>query len=255
MADRFQRNFGLDVIRCIALFSVIAVHFFLNAKIYDLTISCGSAVLFVYMRSALMISIPLFLMSSGYLLADKKLCGSYYLRIIRILFFYVAISCLFAIYRIVLAKEDLHPLDAFWGLFSFKTLSYSWYIEMYCGLFLLVPFLNILYRGLETKKQKQWLVLTFLFLTAAPSMVNIYRFTDWHWWLAPVSNHTYQPLIPQWWTGIYPLTYYFIGCYLREYPLSLRPRMYWLLIPGCLFLAGSFNVYRSWGGPFLWGPW
>ena len=255
MAEHTQRNLGLDVIRCIALFSVIAVHFFLNAQIYDLTVSATPVSLYLYLRSALMISIPLFLMSSGYLLKNKKPTGAYYLRILRILFFYVAASLAFAFYRRVLVREELSWLDAFWGLFSFSTLSYSWYIEMYWGLFLLIPFLNILYGALESRKQKQWLIATLIFLTAAPGMVNIYRFTDWHWWLNPSSSQTYQNLIPEWWTGIYPLTYYFLGCYLREYPLQLPARRYWLLIPGCILLAGSYNLYRSWGSSFLWGPW
>ena len=28
-------------------------------------------------------------------------------------------------------------------------------------------------------------------------------------------------LIPDWWIGIYPLTYYFIGCYLKEYKVTI----------------------------------
>ena len=177
---------------------------------------------FLYVRSSLMISIPLFLMLSGYLLCHKTASVSYYLRLIRTLFIYVCASLLVAVYRIFIAKDGLTFAGAFLGIFSFSTLSYAWYIEMYLGLYLMIPFLNILYNGLNGQKQKQWLILTFLLLTAAPSMVNIYRFDSLEWWLLPSIDNNYQPLIPDWWTGLYPLTYYFIGCYLREYPIKFK---------------------------------
>ena len=222
MSNRSQRNIGLDVIRSIACFSVIAVHFFLNTDFYSEPIMDPVMSFFLYVRSSLMISIPLFLMLSGYLLCHKTASVSYYLRLIRTLFIYVCASLLVAVYRIFIAKDGLTFAGAFLGIFSFSTLSYAWYIEMYLGLYLMIPFLNILYNGLNGQKQKQWLILTFLLLTAAPSMVNIYRFDSLEWWLLPSIDNNYQPLIPDWWTGLYPLTYYFIGCYLREYPIKFK---------------------------------
>ena len=75
-------------------------------------------------------------------------------------------------------------------------IGYSWYIKMYLGLFLLIPFINLIYNNLKNKKQKQVLILTMLVLTSFQGIFNI----------------KYN-LIPDWWISIYPLTYYFIGCY------------------------------------------
>lgn len=255
MTNHSQRNTGLDVIRCVALFSVVAVHLFLNTGFYQEIVAGPVMQLFIYLRSALMISIPLFLMLSGYLLCSKKLSKSYYLRIIRILFVYVCTSIFCGIFRILVTKDGLTVLDAILGIFSFSTLSYSWYIEMYLGLFLLIPFLNILWHGLENQKQKQWLVLTLLVLTAAPSMVNIYRFDSFQWWLSPADNAEYHQLIPDWWSSIYPLTCYYIGSYLREYPLKMKHSRYLPLILLTIFLSGTFNYYRSHGSLFVWGLW
>ena len=44
------------------------------------------------------------------------------------------------------------------------------------------------------------------------------------WFLNPTSSSEYGPIIPDWWVNIYPLTYYFLGCYLREYKFNLRIR-------------------------------
>jgi len=255
MSNRSQRNIGLDVIRSIACFSVIAVHFFLNTGFYEEIVEGPLMIGMVCLRSSLMISIPLFLMLSGYLLCHKTLSAGYYLRIVHTLFIYVCVCLLFGTYRVFIAKDGLTLLGMLLGIFSFSTAYYSWYMEMYLGLFLLIPFLNVLYNGLKGQKQKQWLVLTFLLLTAAPSMVNIYRFNSLEWWLLPSIDNNYQPLIPDWWTGLYPLTYYFIGCYLREFPLGMKRSTNAVLLLIVILIGGSWNVYRSYGSTFVWGPW
>ena len=58
---------------------------------------------------------------------------------------------------------------------------------MYIGLFLLIPFLNAMWRGLKGQKQKILLIATLLALTTLPSLFNIY---DWHtpeFWQLPSS--------------------------------------------------------------------
>ena len=43
--------------------------------------------------------------------------------------------------------------DVVMRIFSFSTIPYGWYVEMWIGLFLMVPFLNILWWNCPSKKQ------------------------------------------------------------------------------------------------------
>lgn len=134
------------------------------------------------------------------------------------------------------------------GNFSFRTLAtrlldysepgYAWYLEMYFGLYLLSPFLNLAYRGLTSKKQKQLLLATMIFSTAMPSIINIR-----------------VQLIPDWWIRFYPVTYYFLGCYLREYPLKGKKWHFVLGYTALVLLTGVIDYFRCYGSPYTSAPW
>lgn len=53
--------------------------------------------------------------------------------------------------------------------------------------------------------------------------------------------------------GVYPVTYYFIRSYLREYPLRLKKWVNVLLLAGGALLVGSYNFSRLRGGVFFYG--
>ena len=63
-------------------------------------------------------------------------------------------------------QKELTVTDMVFKLLDFTGAPYSWYIEMYLGLFLLIPFLNILYNNLASQRHKQILVITFVICIA-----------------------------------------------------------------------------------------
>ena len=250
-----NRHPGLDVVRCFALFCVCAVHFFLHSGFYVQTVE-GIAMLFmVTLRNGCMICVPLFLMLTGYLNRNKVPGLAYYKKLSKTLYVYLAASFICVFYKMFIRRTGLSVTDAVSGVFSFESAPYSWYIEMYIGLYLLAPFLNILYDGLGTQKARKGLLITLCLLTVLPSMLNIYRFDSLAWWMKPGTDADYQILIPQWWTGVYPITYFYLGSYLRDYPLRLKPRIQLLLMAAVFVLSGLFSFYRSYGGSFVWGSW
>ena len=255
MSMASKRSIALDVVRCVALFSVNAVHFFLNNGFYKQTMTGGRMLVMMVMRNSFMVCVPLFILLTGYLMGNKKLSRGYYLRVVRVVSIYALASLFCAAYKIHVRKTGLTIAGAFWGILSFNAAPYAWYMEMYLGLFLLVPFLNILYHGLERRGHKRWLLATLLVLTAAPSMLNIFRVAGLDWWLSPNTSQEYQQLIPQWWTDLYPITYYYLGCYLKEYPLRLKPVKHLLLLAGSTLAFGLFSFYRCRNGLFIWGDW
>lgn len=250
-----KRNAGMDAVRCLAYFCVPAVHFFKNSGFEEEIVRGFPMYGMVLLRTGFMICVPLFLILTGALMSRKELSRQYYGKIGRTLAIYLLASCACILYRAVWMPETFSAKLALVGLFDFSAAPYGWYIEMYLGLFVLIPFLNVLYNGLASQRHKQVLVLTMLVLTALPGIINVHRVFDLHWWAEPAGSSLYYKFMPDWWMGIYPLTYYFIGCYLREYPLKMKRWVNVLLCAVTILLAGTFNFYRSRGETYIAGIW
>ncbi len=259
MAPKNNRNSALDLLRCFALLMVVLVHFFLNTGYYDQTVEGWGMYALTLVRSGATICVPLFLMLSGYLMHDRNPTRAYYCKLIKTLVLYVLASLACGAvnwgYNYIMGRETLSLWEMILGIFAFNTAPYGWYVEMYLCLFLLIPFLNVLYNNLSGKQEKALLLLILLGMTALPPVVNSFRLVDISWWLKPSSNQEYTPLIPDWWNRLYPLTYYYLGCWLREYPLQLKKRTALLGASLAILLTGTYCYYRSMGTCFLWGPW
>ncbi len=259
MVEKKTRNPAMDLIRCIALLGVVLVHFFLNGGYYELKVAGLDMHIMTVIRTAAMVCVPLFIMLTGYLMCEKKLSAKYFFKLNKTLAVYVLASIACAAFYIMLnifvTGQEMPIADLIWGIFAYETAPYGWYVEMYIGLYLLIPFLNILYQGLPGKREKQYLLAVLVLLTAVPYVVNIFRFSDAAWWLEPSASGEYRKILPAWWVDLYPFTYYFLGCYLREYPLKGRRRTKLGLYAAAVFCAGTFNFYRSAGARFVWGVW
>ena len=305
-----RRDSSMDLIRIIAVFLVMSVHFLYhtsktvenNVKLgfYNLKVegygpiegivkfiqtgddSClhGPLIfLMIMMKVLFSVCVPLFIILTGYLMCQKTLSRRYYrgIRKTLVVFVLASVVCLFfkSVYLNPQALEAFREFDLstmfdaiadtrnyelknyLFGIFDFSAANYSWYVEMYIGLFLLAPFLNLAYNKLDTKRKKQVLVATLVFLTILPSLVNAFRFNSAEWWLKPISEtKNFQKLIPSFWMGsLYPVAYYFTGAYIREYGVKLKTRSMVPLFGIVLFLSTAFCYYRSYGGNFQAGSW
>ena len=67
--------------------------------------------------------------------------------------------------------------------------------------------------------------------------------------------YSFNKIMPAWWTGLYPLTYYFIGCFLREQPIKIKPWKIFLLGLLTFALSSCFSLWRSMGVKFIKGSW
>lgn len=253
--NKIKRNPAADILRILALFFVISVHFLLNNGFYDQTVAGKRMLVMVLMRALFIICVPLFLTLSGYLLRKKQLSKQYYKRIGTILVTYLLSCAACIIYSVCVLHSSMSFKDMIFKTLNFSAAPYSWYIEMYLGLFFLIPFLNIAYNNIPSKKWKIVLILSFILLTSLPSVVNVYNWVSEGWWKMPASDSTKYKLIPAWWENLYPITYYFIGCYLSEYGLKIKKRLNILLVVVCVILSGLYSYWRSYSTYFIWGSW
>ena len=187
--------------------------------------------------------------------AKKQLEKKYYGKISRIIITYILASLFCVLYSVVFLKQDLTVKSVFLNILNFTAAPYSWYVEMYLGLFLLIPFLNIIYNSLPSRKWKICLIVTLIVLTSLPSVVNVYNWYLPDWWSLPSSSTYFSKLIPAWWQEIYPLTYYYIGCYLSEYGLKINKFLNLLLILFGTLLSGTYCFWRSYKVNFISGSW
>lgn len=250
-----KRSIAADLIRCLAFFLVVSVHFFLHNGFYSYPVVGKRMLIMNIMRALFIICVPLFLTLSGYLLRKKELSIKYFTRITDIALTYVLSSIACIIFSVVCLHSELSITSGIAKLFNFTGAPYAWYIEMYFGLFLMIPFLNILYNNIPSQRWKIGLIVAFVVLTSLPAVTNVYNFSSLSWWSLPSSSYETNQLIPDWWVGFYPVTYYFIGCYLAEYGLKINKALNLLLIALCTVASGVYTYWRSYEAFFISGSW
>jgi surface polysaccharide O-acyltransferase-like enzyme len=131
-----KRKTGLDLVRTIAIFSVVGVHFFYHTNFYKVPVAGKSMMVQVALRWLFTMCVPLFIMLTGYLQTEKTPEKRYFKKLIPILGVYLFYSVLSIIMRIVYLKEDKSIIMWIISILTFDADKYSWYINMFIGLFL-----------------------------------------------------------------------------------------------------------------------
>ena len=239
IVNRKVRDIRLDILRIFALFCVIAFHFFLNSGFYDKIVIGKQMYIMCIIRSFFTVCVPLFIILTGYLLNRKILSKQYYKRIIKILIIYFICSVIYSLFAKYYLKEEMNLYIFLKKLLGYNGTRYAWYIEMYIGLFLIIPFLNIVINNLKNQKSFQLLLVTIIVLMGLPSVLNCFDFK----------------VLPDWWMGTYPIFYYFLGAYLSRYPLKLNTKLNIILLIIFTIFDGSFNFYKSYGKNYIWESW
>ena len=249
-----QRNITLDIIRLVALFCVVGVHFFYNSGFYNLNVSGIKMLIMIFAQSFFLICVPLFIILTGYLQNKKELKDGYYKGLKKILIIYFVFSLFFSVFVKFYLGKPMNLKIFIFNLLRFKGSKYGWYIEMYIGLFLLIPFLNLIFNNLNQKNTKK-LIGTMLILVGIPCVLNIFNFDSFSWWKQPSISNEYSKIFPAYWTGLYPLMYYFIGAYLSKYEVKISTKKNILYLLLSIILFGLFNYYRSYGAKYIFSTW
>ena len=237
------RNINIDIVKTLAVFFVLSVHFFLNNNFYSTVIDCPRMYIMCFMRTFFMMCVPLFLLITGFLMNKKEFSAKYYKGLNRVISPYIIISIITLIAEIFLSKYGIFTLDK-WNHYlndfiDFHIVGYGWYVDMYIGLFLLIPFLN---QCMTTKMNDLILVATLLFLTVLPSLCSSPTFI--------ISK----------WDSLWPITYYVIGAYIARHGVSISLKNLLTLFIFFYLTFSTINVFitysqtwnvhgiDSWGG-------
>ena len=235
-----KRVIGLDIIRSFAILFVISVHFFSNSGFYEQLINSSGYFGLFCVRNLFFICVPLFLLLTGYLVHTTKTNRDYFYKIFKVLISYLIITIIVIIFKTFYLNHEFNILSVIFGILAFKADPYAWYVEMYLGLFLFIPFLNILYDNIS-KNQRKLLIIILIFVTA----------------IGPITNNlsilgVASDLFPDWWMIIYPITYFFLGRYLFDYHLNISNMkkiliiLLIILIHSALMLIHNYNITFDW---------
>ena len=224
--NKKARSSGLDIIRCLAILFVIGSHFFLNTPGLSVPFEGKSLFIQGMVQTLTLVNVPLFLLLTGYLNLNKKISKNYYKGIFSVILIYLFISSVTIIFKELFLNQHQSPLKWILSITDFSAIAYAWYIEMWIGLFLLTPFLNILWKNLESKKHKHILIFTLYILCAFPDFFNRYG----------------VELVPGYWELIYPCAFYFIGAYIRDYQPQINKLFLVSFILLCCLINPVFNL-------------
>lgn len=225
-----KRDLRLDTVRTAAIFFVICVHFYDSSGFPGETMGGAADWLLLCLWLVTHSCVPLFLLLTGWLCSRKTLSRAYYFGLVRILGMYVLCSLACLLFRAFWLHEQMSARYVFGSLVNFYACGYAWYVMLYFGLFLMIPFLNLIWKGLPGRNARRVLLATAFALSILPSLLN-----------------QFVQLYSIWWTRLYPLCYYFLGAYLREYLPEMKKKHVplWLAAAVMVFAAFDLFYYRN----------
>ena len=237
-----EREAGLDLLRCLALLLVVTFHSFLYNGFYSQPQTGAAMLLANAVRWMSTGCIGIFLMLTGYFKSAEPMSRRYYRSLWPVLLGYaIAAAVSIPVRHFILG--DTQSLSVWISrFFGFSGVYYGWYVEMFVGLTLLSPIVNLALSQLSEKRQFYWLAGTMLVLTALPG----------------IFPHN---LFPDYWRTIYPLTYYVLGAVIRRLQPKLQPWFAICIAVGVSLLlavvtllstGGTISDASTWEFPDLW---
>lgn len=223
-----SRLSGLDLVRTIACIFVVSAHFYLNVGYYNEPLIGEKMFIMTAARWLFVTAVPLFFMLTGYFKINKEMTKSHYMSLIPLVISYIVISVAKMILYNRLYGKIYTVKDMFINLGNYQI---AWYMGLYLCLFLMIPFINKMWKALNTKEQNV-LLGTLIFLCC----------------MYPVFNY----IAPSHFIGIYPIVFYFFGAAARE--RKWRPNRILLIsatVVTCLLEAFISTKFTS-VGVFDW---
>lgn len=228
------RNLNIDLIRVIACFLVISVHFFPNTSFYAEPIQGVSMFALTWIRDFSMICVPLFMILTGYLSRHYVYDKKHILRFAHILLVYLLSTVVCKLYRMCFLGYPFSLKEWIYGLIDFSGAPYAWYVEMYLGMLIMIPFLNAGWKSM-TETGKRMVLLGFITLSSAHTVIPGRSLFDY-------------------WAALYPIMYYFVGAYLAEHPPRIGGKWLGLLVMTASVLLALGSYILDYGMAFRARP-
>lgn len=238
---------GLDLVRSVAALFVVSVHFFFNCGYYSTPLNSKVTFAMTAMRWLFLCCVPLYMMLTGYFKCNKEINKKHYMSLIPVFIAYVIISTIkifvgnYYYGKVYGIKEALQ---------SFGNYTIAWYVGFYFSLMAIAPFLNRLWHSLKSKKEQHILLISLAVITSLYPVISLFASSN----TAPVAwiGSIIEIAAPNYWQMLYPLLYYFLGCYFRENKPRFNKLIMVIIILAMVLLNAGISYTYAAGGNFIW---
>lgn len=222
-----KRNYGLDLLRLVAMLMVVVLHVLGRGGIIEAVAPSSLKYWAAWTMESLAIgSVDLFALITGYVYAR----GKYRFSSLAVLWLQTVCYTLGIGIVVWCFRPDLFSLQHLSCLVFPVSKNLYWYISSYVGLFLLIPFLNAGLEALSKKQTGTLLALLFLAFSVVPTLAGRDPFA---------TNGGYSTL--------WLMFLYLVGAYIRRYGFwdDLSSGKAVLIYVGCCLMSVLIKLVKE----------
>jgi len=145
-------------------------------------------------------------MTTGYLMKDKTYSEDYFIKLLPVIGIYALTAAVYTFFDMRVVNEE-YLGKLFENIFSFS--HYAWYVNLYIGLYMLIPFLNAGFNSLTSRKNQVVVLGILVLFTIVPPTLSLLNKNEQNFMILP-------HIIPDYWKGLWPITYYLLGAFLAS---------------------------------------
>ena len=247
MQSTKQRLSGPDIVRSVAALFVVSVHFFFNCGYYSTPLVSRITFMMTAARWLFLCCVPLYMMLTGYFKCNKEPDRKHYLGLIPVFVSYIVISTI----KVFVGN---HYYGKVYGikeaLAAMGNYTIAWYVGFYFSLMAIAPFLNRMWHALKNRREQHILLISLACITSLYPVISLFSVSNVY--IVACIGSVIELAAPNYWQMMYPLLYYFLGCYLRENKPRVNKAVLILIISACVFVNAGISYNYAAGGNFNW---
>ena len=137
---------------------------------------------------------------------DKTYSEDYFIKLLPVIGIYALTAAVYTFFDMRVVNEE-YLGKLFENIFSFS--HYAWYVNLYIGLYMLIPFLNAGFNSLTSRKNQVVVLGILVLFTIVPPTLSLLNNNEQNFMILP-------HIIPDYWKGLWPITYYLLGAFLAS---------------------------------------
>lgn len=235
-----ERLVGPDILRALAICLVMVTHIinYIGYLHNDIHSPVWTATVFI--RFTVVLCVPIFLLLSGFFLSSRKPDRKHFTSIITVMVSWLLLTVVTNVVQWFLFGPTADSIPrAILNIFNFS-FGYTWYVEMYLCLFLIIPYVNVALDNMSRRTQLGFVAVVCA-LTLLPAVGKSFIVTG-----------TYFDAFPEQFENMYCLAYYLIGAYIARHKPQPSRLLCALVLFGTIAVETALSYHYSQTGYAWW---